>query len=55
MQFQHSDEVIQLARLLRAQLIDDSPFGNEDAAQEWVKEHFPQVELIAAQKLEREE
>ena len=55
MQFQHSDDVIQLARLLRAQLIDDSPLGNEEDAQQCVKARFDQIEAIASQKLEREE
>lgn len=50
--YQHSDEVIEAARILKKELLDDSPFGNEDAAQKWFLERYPNVAALAAQTTE---
>ena len=47
--YQHDDEVIEAARILKRALLEDSPFGNEDQAQKWLKETYPQVVSLAAQ------
>ena len=53
--YQHDDEVIEAARILKRALLEDSPFGNEDQAQKWLKETYPQVVSLAAQTTYDEE
>lgn len=53
--YRHSDEVIEAARVLKQELLDDSPFGNEDCAQDWFYKNYAQVGTIAAQSTEAEE
>lgn len=52
--YQHCDEVIEAARVLKQELIDDAPYGNTDAAHQWVFETYPQVCALAAQTTEPE-
>lgn len=52
--YQHSDEVIEAARILKQELLDDSPFGNEIEAQRWLREKYPQVVALAGQTTEAE-
>lgn len=53
--YQHDDEVIEAARVLKQALLADSPLGNELEAQRWVRENYPQVVALAAQSTEDEE
>jgi len=53
--YQHNDEVIEAARVLCGELLDDSPFGNEAHAQEWLRINYSQVVSLANQTTEAEE
>lgn len=52
--YQYNDEVIEAARILKKALLDDSPFGNEGAAQDWLSKNYNQVCMIAKQVKEGE-
>lgn len=53
--YQHSDEVIEAARVLRSELIADAPFGNEADARAWAYGKYPAVFRLARQTTEGEE
>lgn len=52
--YQHSDEVIEAARILRQELMNDSPYGNEEEARQWFLKRFMAVESLANQTTEAE-
>ncbi|MEM9043495.1 MAG: hypothetical protein AAGC81_02285 [Pseudomonadota bacterium] len=53
--YQHCDEVIEAARLLRHELIEDAPEGNTKADEAWVGQRYPEVCALARQTTEEEE
>lgn len=53
--YQQSDEVIEAARVLKQEIIDDAPFGNDAEAEIWARTMYPQVFALAAQGTEAEE
>lgn len=53
--YQHSDEVIEAARILKQELLDDSPYGNEGDAKDWFYQNYAKVAALAAQTTESEE
>lgn len=53
--YQHNDEVIDAARLLREALMDDSPFGNSEMGEDWFLREHPNIAALSEQLKEDEE
>lgn len=47
--YQHNDEVIDAARLLREALMDDSPFGNSEMGEDWFLREYSNIAALSEQ------